>query len=228
MKARSFFVLLAFCGTPLLAQTPLPVRAAQTHSSDIGFSYSLPLDWEIVDTKPMLPVVKQQQAETASSENEKKGIACAQIDMMARYGNPSSVIEAVTLPFGCFGQEFSDKDLPGIASGVSKSLKKFFILANPVYGAYKVGTHSFWIERANGGFISHPETKRTVEMACTVLKKGMVCWMAIATDQESLETFERGAVTLDGEAEKRLVPADALQEERTIKQSTEFRNPEKR
>jgi hypothetical protein len=177
----------------------------------MGFSYSLPLDWEVVDTKPMLPVVKQEQAETATSEGEKKGIACAQIALMARYGNPPSVIEAVAIPFSCIGQQFTDKDLASLAGGVARGLKKTFDMPDPVYGAYNLGTHKVWIERANGASIVHPELKRTVETVCSVLKKGVVFWIVLAADQESLHTFEYGAVTLDGEAEPALVPVDALQ-----------------
>ena len=202
--------------TPAESPAPPPVRVAQTHTSDLGFSYSLPLDWEVMDTKPMLPVVKQQQAEKATSEGEKKGIACVEVDLLARNGNPRSVIEAITIPFACFGQKFTDKDLAGVASGMSSGLKKTFEVSDPVYGAYKLGTHSMWIERANGTYLEHPEMKRTLETVCVILKKGLVCWMAMAADQVSLDTFERGAVTLDGESAPALVPVGAL-ELRTIK-----------
>jgi|ERR1035437_1207455 hypothetical protein len=220
MKIRMFAALIILCAAPLAAQapdaspaaqTPVPVRVAQTHSSDIGFSYSLPLDWEIVDMKPMLPVVREQVTKGATSDGEKKGIACAQIALLAKYGDPPSVIEAVVVPFDCIGQHFTDKDLATAASGVAEGLKKAFNITDPVYGAYTLGTHSVWIERATGSFISHPEFKRTVETACTILKKGLVCWMAMAADTGALQTFERGAVTLEGEELPALVPADALQ-----------------
>lgn len=84
-------------------------------SNEVGFSYGLPLDWEIVDSKPMLPVIKQEKTQTATSEEEKKGIACAQIGFLARNGTPPSVIETVILPYDCFGQSFTDKDLPAAA-----------------------------------------------------------------------------------------------------------------
>ena len=176
----------------------------------MGFSYSLPLDWEIVDTKPMLPVVRQQVSAGATDADEKKGIECAQIDLMARDGNPPSVIEAITVSFDCIGQKFTEKDLGSLATGVAGGLKKTFTITDPVYGAYTLGTHSVWIERATGNFISHPDMKRSVETVCSVLKKGVVCWLAVTVDVAALQTFERGAVTLDGEASPALVPADAL------------------
>jgi len=176
----------------------------------MGFSYSLPLDWEIMDTKPMLPVIKQQVTTDSTSADEKKGIECAQIDLMARDGTPPSVIEAITVPFDCIGQKFTDKDLASLASGVAAGLNKTFTITDPVYGAYTLGTHSIWIERATGAFISHPELKRTVETVCSVLKKGVVCWLAVTVDVAALQTFEHGAVTLDGELSPALVPADSL------------------
>jgi hypothetical protein len=176
----------------------------------MGFSYSLPLDWEILDTKPMLPVVRQQVSAGATDADEKKGIACAQIALMARDGSPPSVIEVMEVPFDCIGQKFTDKDLASLATGVAAGLNKTFTITDPVYGAYTLGTHSVWIERATGSFISHPETKRTVETVCSILKKGVVCWIALTVDVAELQTFERGAVTLDGEASPALVPADVL------------------
>jgi hypothetical protein len=168
------------------------------------------LDWEIVDTKPMLPVVKQQQTQAATSEGEKKGIACLQIAMMARYGTPASVIAVMAVPYDCFGQKFTDKDLAGFASGVAKGLNKIFYTKDQVYGAYTLGSHSVWIERANGTSIAHPDFKRILETVCSLLKKGAVCWMALAVDDLALQTFEHGAVTMDGDAPTALVPASAL------------------
>jgi len=220
MKDRLFTNLLVLCCAPLVAQTPVStpadqgpstVRAAQTHSSGIGFSYSIPLDWEVVDTKPMLPVVKQQQTQTATSDDEKKGIACAQIALMARNGTPASVIEVLVIPFDCFGQRFTDKDLPGFAIGVTGGLKKTFDMKDQVYGAYTLGTHSVWIERAYGTSINHPAVKRTVETVCSLLKKGAVCWMVLAADDDALQTFEHGAVTFESDAPVALVPASAFQ-----------------
>jgi len=67
-----------------------------------------------------------------------------------------------------------------------------------------------WIERAAGAVKEHPEMKYTVETVCSLLKKGAVCWMAMAADNAHLQTFERGLVALDGEAPAALVPADAF------------------
>ena len=193
-----------------LAQTQDSGRVARTHSSDKGFSYSLPLDWEIVDTKPMLPVVRQQVTAGVTDADEKKGIECAQIDLMARDGNPPSIIEAITVSFDCIGQKFTDKDLASLATGVAAGLNKTFTITDAVYGAYTLGTHSVWIERATGTFISHPDMKRTVETVCSILMKGVVCWLAVTVDVAALQTFERGAVTLDSEDATALVPVDVL------------------
>jgi hypothetical protein len=233
MNASQFAMILALGASTLMAQSPAPsastypaapaatpatstpiansAQVVQTFSSQIGFSYSLPLDWEIVDSKPMLPVVKQQSAETASSKAEKKGLDCVQIAFLTRNGTPYSVIEAVVLPFDCFGESFTDKDLAGVASGMAKGMGKSFDMKDPIYGAYKLGKHHFWIERANGIYLEHPEMKRTVEVTCTVLKKGLACWIAMAADQEALNTFERAPTTLeDDKNSPALVPGDVF------------------
>jgi hypothetical protein len=222
MKALSFAALLVLSSAPLVAQTPaaaVPAApaapaaapATQTHSSAIGFSYSIPADWQVVDTKPSLPAVQQQAVKDATTDEEKKGIACVEIPLTARHGTPASVIVAVALPFDCFGQTMTDKDLPGFAASASEGLKKSFELSEPVHGAYSLGTHSVWIERTSGSPIGHPEVKYTVETVCSVLKKGTVCWMAMTADADALETFEHGAVALDGEPPAALVPAEAFQ-----------------
>jgi hypothetical protein len=210
MKASFFAALLALCSASLLAQAPVSAPVAQAHTSDLGFSYSLPVDWEVVDTAASLPVVQQQVAKTASSEEEKKGISCVQIGLTARHGSPASVVVVVALPFACFGQTMSDSDLPGFAMGASEGLTNTFDITDPVYGAYSLGSHSVWIERATGLLKDHHEVKYTVETVCSVLKKGAVCWMTMAADQDALQTFENGAVKLDSDAPVALVPANAF------------------
>ena len=190
-----------------MAQAP----ATQTHTSEVGFSYSLPADWEVVDTKPTLPQVQQEVAKTAKSEEEKKGIGCVQVALTARHGHPDSVIVVVALPYDCYGTTMTEKDLPGFGSGAAEGLKNTFNISNPVQAEYVVGTHSFWIQRADGIMKDHPENKYIVETVCSVLKKGAVCWMAMAANDDGLHTFEQGAVALDGETPAALVPASAFQ-----------------
>jgi hypothetical protein len=211
MNLRHLVSLMVLSGATLLAQAPVPPPAPEAHSSDLGFTYNIPADWEVVDTHPMLPAVKQQQTQTASSEDEKKGIACVQLALTARHGTPASVVVVMELPFACFGQEMTAKDLPGFAQGASEGLKKTFDISDPVYGAYTLGTHNVWIERAKGAVIGHPDSVYTVEIACSLLKKGAVCWMAMAADGPALKTFENGSVTLDGEAPAALVPVTAFE-----------------
>jgi hypothetical protein len=153
----------------------------------------------------------QQKVETeATSEDEKKGAACIQVALTARHGTPASVVVVVALPFDCFGQQMTEKDLPGFASGASEGLKKTFDISNPVHGAYVMGSHNLWIERATGNLKGHPEVQYTVETVCSILKKGAVCWMDMSADDAALEVFEHGSVTLDGEAPAALVPATAF------------------
>jgi hypothetical protein len=207
MRAKLTFTILVCCAAPIAAQAP----AIQTHTSEVGFSYSLPADWEVVDTKPTLPQVQQEVAKTAKSEDEKKGISCVQVALTARHGDPASVVVVVALPYDCFGQTMTEKDLPGFASGAAEGIKNTFDISDPIHGSYALGTHSLWIERAKGVMKDHAQMKYTVETVCSVLKKGAVCWMAMAATDDGLHTFEQGAVALDGEAPAALVPANAFQ-----------------
>jgi hypothetical protein len=222
MKAYRFASLVVLSTAALMAQnpapaptflTPTPAPVAQAHTSDVGFSYSIPSDWEVIDTQPMLPVVQQKLKNDSTSKDEARGAECVQFALLARHGSPLSVIEVVTLPFECFGQKFTDKELPGFAIGVAGGLKKSFTIEDPVYGAYMLGTHSLWIERATGASISNPEVKRTLETVCSILTKGAVCWISLAADDAALQTFEQGAVTLEGDSAPALVPGDVLKKE---------------
>jgi hypothetical protein len=128
----------------------------------------------------------------------------------AHHGDPVSVIVVVVLPFDCYGQTMAADDLPGFGSGAAEGLKQAFDIFEPVYGSYSLGSHPFWIERAKGNPKGRPEAQYTVEIACTILKKGAACWMTMAADEPSLLAFEHSLVTLDGEASTPLVPATAF------------------
>ena len=208
MRSSLVASLLLLSTSTLLAQATAP--ASQPHSNDLGFSYTLPSDWQVVDAAPSLPVVKQQADQNAASEDEKRGVACVQIALTARHGNPASVVVVVDLPFACFGQTMADKDLPGFAAGAAEGIKQSFDISDPVYGAYTLGAHSVWIERAKGTPKGHPESPYTVEIVCSLLKKGAVCWMAMAADPGALQIFESGSVALEGEPASVLVPTTAF------------------
>lgn len=214
MNALFFTVVLAFSGVNLVAQTPAPAPpaapASQPHASELGFSYSIPTDWQVVDAQGTLPTVKAQANQNATSEDEKKGLACVELALTARHGDPASILVEVALPFDCFGQQMTDKDLPGFASGASEGLKQSFDVSDPVFATYSLGSHSMWIERAKGTPKANPELSYTVEITCSLLKKAAVCWMAMAADDAALHVFERGAVTLDGESDGALVPPTAF------------------
>jgi hypothetical protein len=209
MRVSSIAFVLWVSGATLVAQTP--TAAPEVHPSDLGFSYSLPSDWEVVNASPTLSGVKEQAQQNAATEDEKKGVACVQIALTARGGSPTSVLVVVELPFACFGQTMSSKDLPGFAQGASEGIKQSFDVADPVYGDYTLGTHSMWIERAKGSPKGHPEATYTVEIACTLLKKGAVCWMALAASDAALKIIEGGAVALEGESPTALVPSSAFE-----------------
>ena len=192
-------------------QAPAPALAApQQHASGLGFSYTVPGDWEVVDSQGKLPGVREQAGKNAGSDEEKKGLACVQVALTARHGDPASVMIEVALPFDCFGEPMTEAQLPGFASGASEGLKQSFDLGEPVTANYSLGSHTMWIERVKGTPKGHPELPYTVEITCGLLKKAAVCWMAMAADDTALRTFERGVVNLDGESSGALVPPTAF------------------
>jgi hypothetical protein len=208
MKSAIFAAFLVLCAAPLAGQAPAS-PAAKTHIDPLGFSYSVPADWELIDLQPALPAVRQQLDKGASA-GEKKGMECTQVTFGARHGNPSAVIIIVALPYDCFGHKMTDSDLPAFGLGSAEGLKKSWNTVDPVYGAYTLGSYSVWIERATGNPIGHPELVRTIEVVCGILKSAGVCWMTMAVDDASLKVFEQGQVVLDSDSPVALVPPEAL------------------
>jgi hypothetical protein len=225
MKAFLFTLLLVVSSVLSSAQAPAPAQPApppaqpapvesapesKAHVSQLGFSYSVPTDWEVVDAQGTLPTARAEADKNATTDEEKKGLACVQVAFSARRGDPASVLVAVALPFDCFGQQITEKDLPGFAEGASEGLKRSFDLGDSLHGNYTLGSHNMWIERAKGNPKGQPGLPYTVEIACGLLKKAAVCWMAMAADDASLRIFEQGDVTLDGESADALVPANVF------------------
>jgi hypothetical protein len=203
MQRLCISVIAAFCCGVVAAQeagapsTPNP-------PATVGYSYTLPADWEIMRAKPLPP------APNPSTILPRKGTACTEVAETAKHGDPASIIVIVDLPFNCFGQTMTPDDLAGFGSGASDGLKQDFDLIDVLPATYTLGSHAFWMERARGNPKGRPQPQYTIEIACTLLKKGAVCWMAMATDEASLHVFEQTPVTLDGDTATPLVPASAL------------------
>ncbi len=184
-------------------------------TEELGFTYHIPSGWEATDAQSTLPEVKKQQTEKAKTDEEKREIACVQIPISAKRDDaPPSFLAAMALPFDCFGQVMTEKDLPEFAEGSSEGPKAIFDFGDPVYGSYSMGKHNIWIERAKGNPKGHPEMAYTLEIACSLLKKAAVCWMTVAGDDQALKEFEGTAVTLDGDFFPQLVPATAFEKEK--------------
>jgi hypothetical protein len=227
---RSYALVAALLGASvsLLAQNPEHAAAATTSApgdtaplttktfefkDDAGlsyFSYTYPSNWEVVDSKPVMPSVRLKVEEGAASESEKKGAECTQLALVLREPTLKSSIVVVALPFACVGPIVNESDLPAVAAGVSEGVKKGFDIASPVYGAYKLGKHHFWAERAQATSMSHPELTYTLETACTMLKKAMVCWMGFARNQDAIHVLESGQTSLEGDPLCALIPSSAF------------------
>jgi hypothetical protein len=205
MKSFCLFCLFAIAGAAAAQAQAITV----THTSDeLGFSFTTPADWQVVDTSAL---AKEKARQNAQNEEDKKGLACVDVGVTARHGNPPSVMTEAALPFGCYGQQMTEADLPGFASSASAGLAQNFDLGQPVYGGYQLGTHHFWIERVKGSVKGQADLQYTVEIACSVTKKAAVCWMTMAASDAALATFEHGQVSLDGDAPAALVPANAFE-----------------
>jgi len=209
---------------PQPAQTPQPAPAplAAEHAtdavpatpvvftSDAGFSFSYPSDWAVIDSKPMMPAIQLKANQDAESDMEKKGIDCTQISLLLRHGSPASSIVVLVLPYGCLSGALSPSDLAATASGIAEGLKKSMDLSDPIYGAYKLGSHDLWIERAQATPKDHPDQPFIIEVVSVMLKKGMVCWMGFARDEAALKALNEAQIVLDGDTPAALVPSTAL------------------
>lgn len=180
-------------------------------TSEAGYTYSYPADWEVVDTKPMLPVQRLKAEQDATSDMERKGASCVEIQLMIRHGDPKSVILVMYLDFKCVGVELKQSDLASTGMGMSQGLTKSFKIKEAKYGAFKLGSHTFWIERAEGSPTEYPEKAYSLETTCTILKKGLVCWLDMAASPDAITAFESGKVSLEGEPQSVLVPSSAFQ-----------------
>jgi hypothetical protein len=196
----------------VLAAGALSAQPSQpaANSEAFGFSYHLPSDWQVAPDKSALPAARENAEQSAKSPGQVLSVACAQVVLSAQNGKPPSVVVISALPFACYGQPMTAKDLPHFAAGVSDGLRQNFNVTNPVYGAYALGTHNFWIERAVGIPKNRPGAVYTLEIACTVLKESAVCWMTLANSATALRDFEQGVVKLDGEPPMVLVPINAF------------------
>jgi hypothetical protein len=206
MKIGILVASIVWIAAPLAAQAP----ALQTHSSDIGFTYTLPADWQVVDTHPAQQQAQEQAGKDATSAAAKKGIECVQVALTAHHGTPASVIVAEALPDDCLGQTLTQKDLSGFASGAAEGLKQTFDMENPEYGSYTIGTHTMWVERVKSMPRKNPGATYIIEVVCSILKKGGVCFMAMEGSEAGMRVFENSLVALEGEPPSMLIPAYAF------------------
>lgn len=201
-RASIFCCLSTLYCVNLAAQnTPVPADSAAA----IGFTYTLPPDWTVIKAKPL-----PRPAPGTSPLLPRRGTACTDVAETAMRGNPASVIVVVDLPFNCFGQVMTEDDLAGFGSGAADGIKQDFDLKDVISANYSLHGHPFWIERAKGNPKGRGQEQYMVEIACSLLKKGAVCWMATTVDEASLRVFEQTSVELDGEAATPLVPATAF------------------
>ncbi len=132
------------------------------------------------------------------------------VALTAKHANPASVVVVIVLPFACYGQSMTTSDLENFGEGTAEGMKQSFDVAEPEFATYSLDSHAVWIERVKGTPKNHPESQFTFEIACTMLEKGAVCWLAMAADAASLQAFERSMVSLNGGTAAVLVPETAF------------------
>ncbi len=228
MRSFAFAAALLCASVSLLAQYPEHAAAVTTGApgdaagattktfefkDDAGlsyFSYTYPSNWDVVDEKPVMPAVRQKVEEDATSDSEKIAAECTQLALDLREPTLKSSIVVVALPLACIAPAVNESNLPAVAAGVSEGIKKGFDVSSAASGAYKLGKHSFWVERAQATSKIHPDLAYTLETACTMLKKAMVCWMGFARNQDALNVLESGQTSLEGDPPFALVPSTAF------------------
>jgi len=186
-------------GVPPAATIP------KVDDATINFSSRLPGDWKGLPT-----VVQKIEVPYPAAAAPSKGDACIEVELTARHGENGSVIVVLALPFECYGQTMTVRNLADFGEGAAAGLKKTFAIFSQGQNNYSLGNHTIWIERADGTPLHRPEKPYTFEIACTVMAKGVACWMTMAADALSLRDFEQQEVTLEGETFKALVPAEAV------------------
>lgn len=190
---------------PAAINPAAPVAPPEVKDTNIGFSYSLPTGWETEASAPAKPDVPYPTVEAP-----KKGNACAQAELTARHGTPFSVVVVVALPFDCYGQSLTNENMADFTAGASEGLKQTFEVTNTVMNNYALGSHTVWVERASGTVKGQPESRYTLEVACTLMARGAACWMTMAADAADLQAFEQEPVTLEGDTFDAIIPSNAI------------------
>ena len=217
MNAQFLFTLTVFSAVAAAqhpaAHSSKPAAAKpalQKHSDAIGFSYSLPADWQMVDLSVSLHEEQQKTETSEASEEEKRGVGCIQIAMNAHHGDPASMITVADLPTGCMGTPMTPDDLAGFGRSAVESVRQNFELGEAVESTYLLGRHHVWEARSTATPIGAAGPVFTVETVCTLVQKGAVCWMILAAREADLTAFERGPVVLDTDPPSALVPKSVL------------------
>jgi len=187
------------------AQSPAPAPPP-ANALPAEFIYHLPEDWQILTPKTPAPAQQQKEEQKTPNIDVKKGIACLEVPITARHGDPPSVVVVVALPLECYGQTLTEQSLADFGAGAAEGLKQSFTITDPLTASYSLAGHRMWIERARGVPLGKTAPVYTLEIACTILRKEAVCWLAQATAEAALEVFESTPVTLDGDAAPALVP----------------------
>ena len=183
-------------------------QATQDPASPFGFVYRLPDNWRVLTAKGPNPAQQQKEEEKPSSPEVRRGIACLEVPITARHGDPPATVVVDALPLDCYGQTITSEDLAVFGAGAAEGLKETFDISTPAVATYNLAGHAMWIQRVQATTKGKSAPAYTLETVCTVLARAAVCWVVKTGDDATLKAFEQVPVTLDGARAPRLVPAD--------------------
>ena len=100
MRALVLAAIFAAATAPMIragtgCAAPNAAASTQLSSKELGFSYRLPSDWTVEDTRPSVAQAQQQAAKNAQSDSEIRAVGCMEAPFKARHGNGASSVVIV-------------------------------------------------------------------------------------------------------------------------------------
>jgi hypothetical protein len=217
MKPKLQFALLSLCIAPMLVQPPAvggsvgsDVRIAQHFESGLGFSYEVPSDLTIINSKQFEKAAKSLAQQQGTTEAEAKSIHCVQQLLVAERRDESRIINFVAFPQDCAGGAVTEKNLANVGKYGSDQLAKRFTLISPEYSSFTVGTHAFWVMRS--AMVPSPPQNPNHEIAFVVIltPQAVIECMLLARTRADLEALTATKLRFDDGAVTELIPASAF------------------
>lgn len=218
--AVSVFVLFLFCLADLLqAQNTVSQTAAHHNSnepenalshhldSELGFTYDVPSDLLIVDTKKLgSPSQLAANRGLSLSSGEKNSIVCGRELLMAMAHDNTRIINFSFHSQDCFGVALEAKHFSQIGSSVISELNRQFALANIETASSTVKSHSVWVMRSTIMPANSKNPNRYMAVSIMPVKQGMVEVLVQAKSKDDLNSLMATQIHFDDGNESEIVP----------------------